>query len=72
MEEIILVFQLKLLVLKLTRMKTANFDRHMRLGGRWGRPAGRLIVRPLSLLAAVNICVKPLHDGINPEVYSDA
>jgi hypothetical protein len=26
----------------------------------------------LSRLAAVNICVKPLHDGINPKFFSDA
>jgi len=54
-------------------MKAADFDLHVRLGGRWGRTAGRpaAYCATLSLLAAVNICVKPLHDGINPEFFSE-
>jgi len=54
-------------------MRAADFDLHMRLGGRWGRREGRPpYCATLSLLAAVNICVKPLHDGINPEFFSEA
>jgi len=40
-------------------MKAADFDLHMRLGGRWGRPAGRpaaLLCDPQPFSCCKHLC----------------